>query len=624
MPTVCPRCALAMARSLGVTTRIRIAIAKGIRRGLSSQRPAEIVPKQDPSAIIQRVTKSLEPLPQATFASMPISNYFVCNAPPRIVALMRAVALRDNTAWWYLYRNLSSTKDIELLNRSHYSQMLRALHPKYFCSNTGTCSSGEFIERVNTVKREMQENGHSLTQLEWGHILDGARALRRPDQSQIWWNEMVQDHVTPDVFCYNNYLASLCGSAPELQHVPPVRYQFDKNGQVNNIGKAAPQNVKMSTLANEIFEDMVSKNIAPNAHTYELLMIAYARDNNLDVVIQLVQRIWGLNPDGTPTDIPVATKSSSLHPTEHTLNAIANAYGYNGALKAALCLVDAMSKIYSLSIPVSTWLALLVWAHRRSTVHKRPRIGFVSPLAAPQLFKIMTSEPYNVSPGVEAYWLIIRHEIKRRSRGGSAERFLVEVLKRYGPNGTDLTPSTQHLASTTLSGIKNWVPILCDKISRRGDPERAISIFQRWQHRFHALEKTGLLRMWDELPDSRKSAVPGLFYPSSSLEDEAYLLRRQLAGASASRRATQYRKIRSLRRIHYPEFWKGPGRPLFLPPGTNVRLGLGSPLKMFQKSYTLWQNQVQGMFRVPGRSSRRIRLNCGSEKGISWFNGAGN
>src|SRR5438552_10317620 len=155
----------------------------------------------------------------------------------------------------------------------------------------------------------------------------------------------------------------------------------------------------------------------------------------------------------------------------------------------------------------------------------------------------MSSSPYEVSPGIEAYWLMINHEKKRRARG-SAERLLVDVLKRYGPNGTDLTEENQDLAWRVLSGVKNWVPTLCDALSRHGERGRAVALFRRWQHRFHALETTGLLRPWDEVDEEQKTDVPGVILPKTSANQTPYSIRKGLAKRSAKQRAIVYQKIR--------------------------------------------------------------------------------
>ena len=336
-------------------------------------------------------------------------------------------------------------------------------------------------------------------------------------------------------------------------------------------------------MATDIVQQMLSKSISPTAHTYELLIVAHARDNNDSAINDIVQEIWGVNPDGTSTSSPPAAASpgSPLRPSQHTLNALANAYGFNGDIKTALAVINAISERYNIIIPVSTWLALLLWASRCSTVHRRPRYGFLSPLAAPRIFQIMTSPPYNVSPGTEGYWCIIQHQMRRRAFG-SVERLLVEALKRYGPNGTDLPPEMAGMEKVTLAGVKNWVPILCERVAQKGDLKRAKEIWRRWQQRFQNLHETGLLRLWDEVDESRKSKVEGIILPPATWEPTSLSIRRRLA----ARHKKEYLNRRKARRLM---FLRGMGelelsRRVFGMPGFMTR------------AYDFWVKQAWGSF----------------------------
>lgn len=509
---------------------------------------------------------------------------------------------------------LSEKGGLKSLTQLQFSQILRALHPKHFSDSTLSYDMREFITRIERVKDDMQNCGFLLKHFEWGHILDCGRAAMDWRKTQKWWAEMVKSGIQPDVWSYNNYLHALCGSASKLQFERSERYKLTDDGTLISLGKSVSKSMRThqrfpikgtSKFAKAVVDEMTAKKVQPNTYTYEILMTSYARDGDLDAVNDIVRRIWGFESDGTLAKAtPKARVGSTLFPTEQTLIVLANAYGYNGALAAATTLIDAFSLKYDISIPVGAWLSLLTWASRRSTIHKRPRMGFISPLAAPRLFKVMTSEPYNISPGIEAYWLMVNHELKRRAFG-SPERLLVDALKRYGPNGIDLTPNTQHLANITLIGVKNWVPIICDKLSRGGYRDRALAMFRRWQQRFESLEKTGLLRQWDEVPESMKSKVPGILLPPSpTTEPTSYAIRKQLARLSQRPRKLRYERTQELRRQHYPSRWKGAGRPLFLPFGINIQYGLGSPSRYFRKPHALWQKHVQGSFANPG--ARRL------------------
>jgi hypothetical protein len=581
----------------------------------------------------------LDGLLETPYTTIPVNRSFVTTADPIVLPLLQAVALRDNHRMWAYYTDLYASGQLKLLTRSHFSQIIRSFRPRDFYANYDA-SKREFVEKLNSLKGDMTDRGYALTVAEWNHILDCGRALKWPEQTQDWWEEMTREGVAPDVFSFNNYLSSLCGAAPSLQKERPVGYIFDHDGNITYTNPKKPPSETinttqrfplegMSSLATDILSNMLSRKITPNAHTYELVITAHARDNNVDAINEIVERVWGFTSDGKPTPTSplvgepkqsstrsISSNGSPFWPTQHTLNAIANAYGYNGALGAAIQLIDSMSNRFSIPIPPATWLSLLVWSSRCSTIYQRPYRGFISPLAAPRLFKTMTSEPYSLSPGVEAYWLMINHENRRLAKS-NLDRLLVDVIKRYGPNGTDLIPEMAHIASRTLQGVKNWVPVLCDRVSRSGDKQWAIDMFKKWQYRFHLIEKTGLMRDWDEIDESQKTDIEGIFNPPTHFFS-SFATRTKLAGRSVKRRMAHYLSIRRERMKHYPASWRGPGKPLFLPPGANLQFGLGSPSRYFIESHELWQEQVRGRFGGPGDHGLgpRRRFRESQNKGI--------
>ena len=608
---VCSRCTLKVKStlppvSLGPTQR------RGLRTLAESSDPVSSPIVKTGAINLNRSRRPRRPpqileFPSETpFTKVTFNTSFANTTDPSLLDLLSAVARRDDTQWWQLYTSLSKEGQLKRLTHSQYSQLLRALHPKTFFKNTDLYRKQHFIDRINSIKDDMQARGMPLTQADWGHILDCGRALRRPDQTRRWWEEMMQSGLSPDVWSYNSYLASICGTAPSLQNERPIAYKLGEDGEIITLGKTTSQSPNpiqryplrnMSILATSIVHDMIARSISPNAHSYELLITAYARDNNLDAVNQVIEEVWGITPDGEFSAKPglaMEGTGSPLLPTQHTLNVIANAYGYNGALAAAISLVHKISEEFKLVIPVSAWLSLLLWTCRRSVVHKRPKLGFLSPLVAPQLFKTMTSEPYFISPGVEAYYLIINHEVHRHAIG-SAERLLVDVIKRYGPNGTDLSNEQSYQGNRTLAAVKNWIPILCDRASRRGNRAHALGIWQRWQERFHLIETTGLMREWDEVDESRKASVPGIILPATT-EQTSYSIRKRSARKTTRIRKAIYRNIYKEREGHYLPQWDRSGQALSLPKAPNIRFGLGSPSKYFRRAHRLWRRQMQGAF----------------------------
>jgi hypothetical protein len=628
-PSICPRCALSLSKNTRVPKRIQLPNAEIIRRASTTTRAPYDLPSVSSTNTINQfqlpqqlrhLYQTLESFPDIPYPTETLSRSFVTTANSITLPLLQALAIEDNAVLWDRYIELRNNGDLKYINRPHFSYVLRALHPvRPF--NGEYNDPEEFIKRIDCVKSDMQGLGYELTQADWGHIIDCGRVISKkskPDQIYNWWDELRCSMVKPDVWTYNHFLASVCGLSTSLQSERPIQYQVGIDGEIKSLGKSIADNpnlwqrepiIGMSSVANRIVRDMVSRSLTPTAYTYELLITAYARDNNLDVVTEIIQRIWGINADGTQTAEPgSASRSvgSSLLPSQHTLTAIANAYGYNGALPSAIATIDAMSQKFDVVIPVSTWLALLLWTSRRSTIHKAPRLGFLPPSAAPRLFKIMTSPPYNVSPGLEAYWLMINHQ-RKRNNFRSCDFLLVDLLKRYGHNGTDLTPENKHIAKLAMYGVQIWVPILCHNLATRGrDKVRAIATHIRWQQRFHLLETTGLMREWDEFDDSRKTGAFGIFKTPTGTKQTSYSIRKQLAQKSRDRRLSGYGREQERRRKDYAA-WH-PRRFLFVPFGARFKVGLGAPRKYFQRSYQLWKLHMQGVFTAKDESAMRLKL----------------
>ena len=148
--SICHRCALSLARTQCMSTRTRLSRIRSLRRNVSTvQQQGLSKVSVQPSKSIQNILQSLDPLLQTSLISFPLNSIlapyntftmsqgFVQPRDPEVIALLRAVANKQDNEWWELYTQLSLTGGLKRLKRTHFSLILRALHPVDFHLNTG-------------------------------------------------------------------------------------------------------------------------------------------------------------------------------------------------------------------------------------------------------------------------------------------------------------------------------------------------------------------------------------------------------------------------------------------------------------------------------------------------------
>ena len=446
------------------------------------------------------------------------------STPRELVPLMEAVSAKDDQKWWPLYLKASDKRAFKYMTRQHFQMIIGALHPRIFIPNMEyqeTVTGYQrrlFYRRLEMVKLDVKRRKFELGQWEWNHILDCARALNDINQARKWWGEMRYAGVTPSTWCYNTFMATLCGTAAKLARLTdPDSPLFSKPGKGRRL---------VSSIARRLIREMEKKNVFTSCQTYEILLTAYARDKLYDKCDQVVKKVWGFNPDGTRTQLATPTKSSPLFPSDHTFIAIANSYGYAGSLSTAVKLLGKMSVYYRIRIPVAAWLGLLVWTVRRSRPPSKGELSQgelsqadlsqaeLSPETPMEIFRVMTSPPFDISPGLEAYWLMIKHELNRDTKESrnNVETLLLDVLKRYGPNGTDLSQHTFLFSTTTLRHVKVFLQQWLQTVQQHHDKDTFARIFSEWQIRLLHLGVKGLLPPQDEADAARKTDI-GIIMP---------------------------------------------------------------------------------------------------------------
>ncbi|BFZ64287.1 hypothetical protein YB2330_005430 [Saitoella coloradoensis] len=315
-----------------------------------------------------------------------------------------------------------------------------------------------FLEKVKVVRSHMESFGFTLGTQEWTHLVDCARAVGDVELAHQFWREFKQSECTPNTYLYNAYIAAVCGTARGFTTDLWKARNWQKMRDAAESSLESSPDPSPGHTAASLVQEMLNNKVAPNAATYDLLILAKARDGDIEGITNVLEGIWGVSPhkktsDSTETlansaDIHLtdvlspSVKSkrdlrergkpkgshqpfSPLWPTAHTLLSIATAYGYNGYLPAAIAAVDLMARTYNIKVTAPIWSALLRWSHVTSALFGGP-----TPATSTRaLWDTMRSPPYNITPQGGQWTLIIVNEL-HKGRTNEVEELMKEMLSR--------------------------------------------------------------------------------------------------------------------------------------------------------------------------------------------------
>lgn len=300
---------------------------------------------------------------------------------------------------------------------------------------------------------------------DYKQLLRFAQSCGRRTMLEDIWNSMHYNGIVPDSECYNIYLMHLCWSERfdpkrrfRLRVIPFHLLPRTWNSPPYSLGgHKIGDRVGIKANASRLFREMIEQGISGNEETFSLLMVAMAREADLDNVETLLQRVWGIDVGaimtGDDLEIPPPKHFSSdspFYPSEKLLFTIAHIYGINNKIPTALKIVDFISRQYSIKIPRLAWSELLRWTfvlslpRNKTTRWRKPArkferlhagieageaSGHMPPEAVTNLWFTMVSEPYNVKPTMEMYDMVIRN-LKDRQRWGDMEACMKEAYRR--------------------------------------------------------------------------------------------------------------------------------------------------------------------------------------------------
>ncbi|KAI9827768.1 MAG: hypothetical protein M1832_004257 [Thelocarpon impressellum] len=263
-----------------------------------------------------------------------------------------------------------------------------------------------FEKFVGTVRRVVQlrrEGGSPLGIGDYNFLLKCARAVGDGTAAEALWEDMGRDGVAPDTASYNHRMSARCWSSA---YDPRRRQKLHLRPEV-----PGRKGVKDEVMA--LYEDMMSRGVAPDERTFSLMMTAMAREGDMPGVKSIFAQVWNVDVDviigGEEVEVKRYPKDSPLHPTTDMLFTIAHVFGSNNDIPTALRLVDFVSRNYELTIPTEVWAHLLEWTFVLSA--QRPR---TLPLAAMQsLWETLIAPPYEIEPTIPMYNRYIKNLVLR-------------------------------------------------------------------------------------------------------------------------------------------------------------------------------------------------------------------
>lgn len=332
-----------------------------------------------------------------------------------------------------LVGSLPTTTFIEilhLLSPKHFVEPYRDLH--HTLHGWGVLMQGlqpleavfdTFTRDLLTVMRYRVAAGYPPQLAEYTHLLDCARVMGNGPLADELWDAIAVNDVVPDTTCYNHFIEAKiwdhCYVGKESYNLRILPHSYKKRRMANpNPGwrgyGTADRSIKRIVL--DLFNKMSESGLMGDEQTYINVLLSAARVGDMRATKNILITVWNVD-----VDVILATKDEStlppvtpydtwsgLYPTERLLFAVAHAFGTNSNARAAVRTVDFIAHSYGIPISDKVWSELFERTYALSKEHKRRqahdgRTGRVPREMVHNMFKVMTAEPYNVSPTLQMY-----------------------------------------------------------------------------------------------------------------------------------------------------------------------------------------------------------------------------
>ncbi|KAI5840192.1 mitochondrial ATPase expression-domain-containing protein [Morchella snyderi] len=412
------------------------------------------------------------PLDPSITGLTPIS---LINRESPIRCLLAAISARRDPAIWHHFTAVTTAGLTPHLTAADFSSILLSLRPARYVSLKARhhlnglgnprllplrISYDEFRRRLHAVSIQMEANGYKMGVHEYTHLLDCARAGKDRSLAEQLWRSMAAAGVAPDTRTYNSYMAALCGTATSERELRITELTLARRS-------ARPEDVR--TKAVRIYRSMIDRGVVPNSMTFDLLLLAMSRMGDVGGMWRTLKEVWGVDVEtlatGKEIPPPVVGKDSPLCPTQHTLLAVAAAFGSNNDVESAVRVVDHLARRYDVKISKPTWAMLLNWTY----VATRPPAMYLPNYSPVNLWSIMTAPPYSAAPTIEMYDYLVRSLIARRMHEkaivtiGDALKIYAADIAANGHIDRDMKEIAwrRRMGFRGRSMVRRWAELLC-------------------------------------------------------------------------------------------------------------------------------------------------------------------
>ena len=276
----------------------------------------------------------------------------------------------------------------------------------------------------------------------------------------VWTNMMPDDGIIPDLQCFNYYMESLCWNRayfkeerfrmrvlPALLKIrarrnrrlffgpgrEPVELQSHRVSGPDQTPAERKFTIKEQAVG--LFNGLTKLKLRGDEHTFINLMIAFAREGDLEGVKSILRSVWNIDVealkdlDEEEIESPTFYEDNSpLRPSSHLLYCVAYIFGINNDFPQAFRLVDYISRNCNVPITTAVWQNLceqcVVLSVYRSpnSVRLGQATGQLHLSVFDSFWRTMIDEPHNVVPDIIMTSMRLRITQERtnlaKSRGG--------------------------------------------------------------------------------------------------------------------------------------------------------------------------------------------------------------
>ncbi|KXT01577.1 hypothetical protein AC578_6357 [Pseudocercospora eumusae] len=356
---------------------------------------------------------------------------------------------------------------IQAIPETTFTEVIRILEPSRFVSKLGNAHielSAALVESMaiasmrtvaydyslilRRIMKKRRSTGTKPTLEDYRMLLRAFRDLGGPKAKSQIWNELHEDGYTPDLACWNYYMASHLWKGA---HNPGARHKV-RVIPFNMLARSElpPQRVRLARFSNyavgpggirdtmlKMFNQMLANGILADEESFRILITACAREGDVDTVKSILRKVWRIDVDGimqgkNEEDITPRhyAATSSLRPSPHLLFTLAHCFGINNDIPTALRVIDFVARHYKLPITMETWSQLFEWTFvlslKRAEVKEGPYKAADTgslPINSPEkLWETMTGAPYFVQPTLGMYNMFVKSRFRHRTVEGVVER----------------------------------------------------------------------------------------------------------------------------------------------------------------------------------------------------------